>query len=66
MPDDAFFALRNRAYELADTGRFKRWQEIASVLDSEGFLVPLITRLQDDKLAVMMIDRCCAQARSGA
>jgi hypothetical protein len=66
MPDDSFFALRNRAYELADTGRFRRWDQIARALQAEGFLHSLITRLDDDRLAVMMIGRCCDQARSGA
>jgi hypothetical protein len=63
---DAFFVLRNRAYELADSGRFKRWDQIAFALQAEGFLDSLITRLDDDKLAVMMIGRCCNQARRGA
>jgi hypothetical protein len=63
MPDDAFFALRTRAYELAETGRFKRWDQVADALEAEGFLPLLITRLDGDGLAVMMITRCCAQAR---
>ena len=66
MSDDLFFALRNRAYELADTGRYKRWGQIAFALQAEGFLDDLITRLDCDKLAVMMITRCCNQARFGA
>jgi hypothetical protein len=66
MSDDAFFALRNRAYELADTGRFKKWDQVAGALEAEGFLHALITRLDEDKLAVMMICRCCDQARAGA
>jgi hypothetical protein len=65
VSDDPFFALRNRAYELADTGRFKRWRQIALALQAEGFLDSLFTRLDDDRLAVMMIARCCDQARSG-
>lgn len=63
MADDPFFALRNRAYELADTGRYKGWDEVAHTLESEGFAAALIARLGYDKLAVMMIARCCAQAR---
>jgi len=66
MADDPFFALRNRAYELADTGRFKRWDQIAFALQTEGFLKSLIARLHYDKLAVMMISRCCDQARAKA
>jgi hypothetical protein len=27
--EDAFFALRSRAYELADTGRHKHWSKLA-------------------------------------
>lgn len=63
MSDDAFFALRSRAFDLADTGRFKRWDQIAYALQAEGFLPSLITRLDRDGLAVMMITRCCALAR---
>lgn len=63
MSDDAFFALRSRAFDLAATGRFKRWAQIAYALQAEGFLPSLITRLDRDGLAVMMITRCCALAR---
>jgi hypothetical protein len=63
-PEDPFNALRQRAYELADTGKFKRWDQIAYKLRDEGFLSNLITRLDGDKLAVMMITRCCDQARA--
>lgn len=64
MSNEAFFALRARAYELADTGRYKRWVEIAYALQAEGYLPSLITRLDRDGLAVMMITRCCGIARS--
>ncbi len=66
MADDPFFALRSRAYALADTGRFKRWDQIACALRAEGFVKSQIARLQYDKLAVMMIRRCCDQARARA
>jgi len=65
MSNDDFFAMRDRAYELAGTGRFKRWEKIARALKGEGYRYVLIARLQYDKLAVMMIDRCCDQARAG-
>ena len=65
MSNDDFFSLRDRAYELAGTGRFKRWDQIARALKGEGFRYVLIARLHYDKLAIMMIDRCCNQARSG-
>lgn len=64
MSDDTFITLRARAYELADTGRFKQWSQIAYALQAEGFLPSLITRLNMDGLAVMMITRCCTQARA--
>jgi len=65
MSNDDFFAMRDRAYELAGTGRFKRWEKIARALKGEGYRYVLIARLNYDKLAVMMIDRCCDQARAG-
>jgi hypothetical protein len=64
MSDDTFFELRARAYDLADTGRFNRWDEIAYAFQAEGFFPALITRLDQDGLAVMMITRCCDMARS--
>lgn len=65
MSDDApFFALRNRAYELAETGRYKHWKDVALVLQAEGLVGSLIERLGRDDLAVMMITRCCTQARA--
>jgi len=63
VSDDPFFALRARAYELADSKRYKRWDQIAYALQAEGFLPSLITRLNQDALAVMMITRCCMLAR---
>jgi hypothetical protein len=61
--DDPFFALRDRAYELANSKHYKRWDQIAYALKAEGFLPSLITRLNQDALAVMMITRCCMLAR---
>ena len=55
--NDAFFELRDRAYTLAGGGRYKSWAQIAHALLSEGFLKTLITRLNRDALAVMMINR---------
>ncbi len=65
MSDDAlFFAVRRRAYELAETGRFKHWLKVADALLAEGFVGSMIKRLDRDALAVMMITRCCEQARA--
>lgn len=64
MADDAFFAMRSRAYDLADSGRYKSWAEIAQALHAEGCLPTLVTRLASDAQAVMMLTRCCTQARA--
>ena len=64
MSDDVFFSLRARAYELAESGRFKDWFKVADALQAEGFVSALIQRLDRDPLAVMMITRCCLQARA--
>ena len=63
VSDEPFFALRSRAYELANSKHYKRWDQIAYALKAEGFLPSLITRLDRDTLAVMMITRCCTLAR---
>jgi hypothetical protein len=60
---DPFFDLRDRAYQLADAGRFRDWRQVADALLAEGFAPSLITRLDADALAVMMISRCCTQSR---
>ena len=58
-PEDEFFAVRSRAYELADTGRYKNWSHVAYSLLVERFPSLMIKRLDDDRLAVMMISRIC-------
>lgn len=62
-PDDEFFALRSRAYELADTGRYKNWSHVAYTLLMERFPPLMIKRLDCDGLAVMMISRICRTRR---
>lgn len=64
MSDEAFFAVRERAYELAGGGRYKRWDQVAYALEDEGFLLSSIARLNDDRQAVLMITHCCARARA--
>ncbi|MEZ5996107.1 MAG: hypothetical protein R3C25_10150 [Hyphomonadaceae bacterium] len=64
LDQDRFFALRNRAYQLADSGRYKHWHQVADALLAEGFAVALIKRLDDDAFAVMMLSRSCAQSRA--
>ncbi|PZO46211.1 MAG: hypothetical protein DCF16_19265 [Alphaproteobacteria bacterium] len=65
MTDDAlYFSMRRRAYELAESGRYKHWAKVANALMAEGVVGSLIKRLDGDRLAVMMITRCCEQART--
>jgi hypothetical protein len=61
---DCFFTLRSRAYELADTGRYKAWSQVAYALLAEGFVPSVITRLDRDGLAVMMVTQTCRRAIS--
>jgi hypothetical protein len=64
MSEDPFFALRDRAFSLAGTARFKRWDQVAYALLAEGFPRELITRLHLDRGAVLMLTRTCEQARA--
>jgi hypothetical protein len=59
---ECFFTLRSRAYELADTGRYKDWNQVAYALLAEGFLPTVIKRLDRDELAVMLVTRNCRRA----
>jgi hypothetical protein len=63
VSDESFFALRDRAYELANSKHYKRWDQIAYALKAEGFLPALIMRFNKDTQAVMMITHCCTLAR---
>lgn len=62
--DDAFFAMRLRAYDLAESGDFRDWRHVSLALKDEGYQDPCIERLGGDPLAVQMITRCCNQARA--
>lgn len=61
--DDDFSTMRNRAYDLADTGRYKDWSHVGYVLLAERFSPALIKRLDADRLAVLMISRICKSRR---
>ena len=63
QPNDAFLVMRNRAYDLADTGRYKNWSHVAYVLLVERFAPALIKRLNQDGLAILMISRICKTQR---
>ena len=64
MNEDPFFTLRDRAFGLANSARYKRWNQVAYALLAEGFPRDLITRLHLDRGAVLMITRTCEQARA--
>lgn len=57
-----FEVLRQRAFELADTGRFTQWGEIGAALESEGHEAAK-RRLQSDPILTRLLDARCAQAR---
>ena len=42
---DPIIAVRDRAYDLASTGKFKHWRDIVSVLQSEGAYALSVSRL---------------------
>lgn len=55
--------LRNRAYELADTGRYVDWDAIAAALVAEGVHDVLVRRLKHDAFFQMMLNNRIAAAR---
>ena len=65
-PDNVFFVLRSRAYELADTGRYNEWGQIAYALLGEGFPPATITRFHNDVGAVMLVTRACRMKNARA
>jgi hypothetical protein len=42
---DPIIAVRDRAYDLASTGKFKYWRDIVLVLQSEGAYALSVSRL---------------------
>lgn len=62
MSEPSFEALRKRAYELADTGRFATWEDIGKALEAEH--VAMATkRLRADPLLTGMLTARCEQAK---
>lgn len=55
MADDQIGKLRRRAYEIADTGRFAGWDEIAAELEREDVPGALVRGLGHDALFKLMI-----------
>ena len=63
MPDkdDPLAALRTRAYELADTGRFSDWASLSAHLVDEGAPDVIVRKLTKDALfQIMLRDRLSA------
>lgn len=52
---DPIIAVRDRAYDLASTGKFQHWREIVSVLQREGVYSLLVSRLDAQPYFQMML-----------
>lgn len=65
MPDqdDPLSALRTRAYELADTGRYADWASLSAELVKEGAPDVIVRRLTHDALFQIMIKNRMISAR---
>lgn len=50
-----FAALRDRAYTLADTGRFNDWEQLCAELAREGANAELVRALNADGIFKLMI-----------
>ncbi|MGD9967169.1 MAG: hypothetical protein AB7T59_11655 [Hyphomonadaceae bacterium] len=53
--DDPLAALRTRAYELADTGRYGDWASLSAHLVDEGAPDVIVRRLTHDALFQIML-----------
>lgn len=53
--------LLDRARELADSGRFPNWREVAEALAEEGFASP-VRNLSRDPSVIELLDLRCAEA----
>lgn len=65
MPDkdDPLAALRSRAYELADTGRYTDWASLSADLVDEGSPDVIVRRLTHDALFQIMLKNRMSAAR---
>lgn len=61
--DGGYTDLRDRAYELADTGDFGTWLDLAAALAREGAADGEIKHLEHDHVARMMLARRMDRAR---
>jgi hypothetical protein len=58
----SFNELRDRAYELADTGRYADWHQVAAALDTEGY-DEAARRLTADPILTTLLNTRCWQAQ---
>lgn len=67
MPDknDPLAALRARAYELADTGRYIDWASLSADLVDDGSPDVIVRQLTRDGLFQIMLKDRIAAARGG-
>jgi hypothetical protein len=63
--NEAFRIFRERAYELAETGRFPSWEHVKRALQAEDFQVPGGEQ-RGAKLFRELITARCRRARAGA
>jgi hypothetical protein len=65
MPeDDPLAGLRNRAYQLADTGRYTDWASLSADLVEEGAPDVIVRRLTHDALFQIILKNRLKAARS--
>ena len=67
MPDkdDPLAALRTRAYELADTGRYTDWASLSANLVDEGAPDVIVRQLTKDALFQIMLRARLSASRGG-
>ena len=62
MSEPSFEALRARAYDLADTGRYNTWEDIGRALEAEHVALAS-KRLRADPVLTRMLTARCEQAK---
>jgi hypothetical protein len=65
MDDDPLAGLRNRAYRLADTGRYTDWASLSADLVEEGAAEVIVRQLSHDGLFQSMLKTRLTAARGG-
>ncbi len=61
--DDPLSALRSRAYELADTGRYDDWASLSADLVEQGAPDVIVRRLTHDALFQIMLKNRMTNAK---